>query len=117
MFGRVVVTAEVSSRDTPGQFRCSWATMVFIIQSPVMLARAPLGHVTFEGGCIDPAAYEGWDVVVTGDGDDTTGSPGPAALAARSYLIKSLGPGTQSALDLYAQPAFHRAQVPAPKYF
>ena len=96
-FGRVAV---VTHEGRPEIFLVNFAlhgrTVVFITGSAVMQARAPLGHVAFEADDIDASTHEGWDVVVSGEGADITGSVDAQSLVARSERIDALGPGPKS---------------------
>jgi hypothetical protein len=57
-----------------------------------MEARAPLGHVAFEADDIDASTHEGWDVVVSGEGADNTGSVDAQSLIARGDRIEVWAP-------------------------
>ena len=93
-YGRVaVVTHEGRPEIFPVNFVLHGRTVVFITGSAVMQARAPLGHVAFEADEIDASTHEGWDVVVSGEGADITGSVDAQSLIARSERIEVWAPG------------------------
>lgn len=93
-YGRVAV---VTDEGRPEIFLVNFAvhgrTVVFVTGSAVIQARAPLGHVAFEADYIDTSTHEGWDVVVSGEGADITGSVDTQSLVARSDRIEVWAPG------------------------
>jgi uncharacterized protein len=93
-YGRVaVVTREGRPEIFPVNFALHGRTLVFITGSAVMHARAPLGHVAFEADDVDASTREGWDVVVSGEGADITGSLDAQSLLARSERVEVWAPG------------------------
>ena len=114
-YGRVaVVTQDGRPTIFPVNFTLHGRTVVFVTGSAMMQARAPLGHVAFEADDIDPSTHEGWDVVVSGEGADITGSLDAQSLMARERQDRSLGAGAERALDVDHQPPLQR---PAPRGF
>ena len=93
-YGRVAVMTQ-DGRPTifPVNFALHGRTVVFVTGSAVMQARAPLGHVAFEADDIDASTHEGWDVVVSGEGADITGSLDAQSFMARSDRIEVWAPG------------------------
>ena len=91
--GRVaVVTSEGRPEIFPVNFVLHERSVVFVTSSPVLLARAPLGHVAFEADFIDPTTHEGWDVVVTGEGADITDAVDTQSMLARADRIEQWAP-------------------------
>jgi uncharacterized protein len=106
-YGRVaVVTHEGRPEIFPVNFALHGRTIVFITGSAVMQARAPLGHVAFEADEIDASSHEGWDVVVSGEGADITGSVDTQSLIARSERIDEWAPGPKEHWISIVNPRF-----------
>jgi len=114
-FGRVAV---VTHEGRPEVFLVNFAlhgrTVVFITGSAVMQARAPLGHVAFEADDIDVSTHEGWDVVVSGEGADITGSVDAQSLVARSERIEAWAPGPKEYWISIVNPHFSGRRLKAP---
>ena len=111
-YGRVaVVTREGRPEIFPVNFALHGRTLVFITGSAVIRARAPLGHVPFEADDIDASTREGWDVVVSGEGADITGSVDAQSMMAEASGSRS-GRRGERALDFDPRPALQR---PAPQ--
>ncbi len=106
-YGRVaVVTHEGRPEIFPVNFAVHGRTVVFVTGSTVMQAWAPLGHVAFEADDIDSSTHEGWDVVVTGEGADITGSLDQQSLMARSEQIEEWAPGPKEHWISIVNPRF-----------
>ena len=115
VFGRVAVTAEVSSRDIPRQFVPHGHTAIFIIGSAVMLARRPLSSVIFEAGHIDPASHKGWERSGNRRGYRPYRlPPGPFALAAPKLPRQILAPGRKEHWTSMRDSSFIERRAPAP---
>lgn len=106
-YGRVaVVTLEGRPEIFPVNFAVHGRTVVFVTGSAVMQAWAPLGHVAFEADDINASTHEGWDVVVTGEGADITGSLDRQSLMARSEQIEEWAPGPKEHWISIVNPRF-----------
>jgi uncharacterized protein len=106
-YGRVaVVTHEGRPEIFPVNFAVHGRTVVFVTGSAVMQARAPLGHIAFEADDIDAFTHEGWDVVVSGEGADITGSLDARSLMARSEQIEEWAPGPKEHWISIVNPRF-----------
>jgi uncharacterized protein len=106
-YGRVaVVTHDGRPEIFPVNFAVHGRTVVFVTGSAVMQARAPLGHVAFEADDINASTHEGWDVVVTGEGADITGSLDNQSLMARSEQIEEWAPGKKEHWISIVNPRF-----------
>jgi uncharacterized protein len=106
-YGRVaVVTREGRPEVFPVNFALHGRTVVFITGSAVMQARAPLGHIAFEADDVDVTSREGWDVVVSGEGADITGSVDAQSLIARSERIDAWAPGPKEHWISIVNPRF-----------
>jgi uncharacterized protein len=113
-YGRVaVVTHEGRPEIFPVNFTLHGRTVVFITGSAVMQARAPLGHVAFEVDDIDASTHEGWDVVVSGEGADITGSVDVQSLIARSERIDAWAPGPKENWISIVNPHFRGRRLKA----
>ena len=116
-YGRVAVVTEDGRPEIfPVNFSLHGRTVVFVTGSATMEARAPLGHVAFEADHIDPSTHEGWDVVVSGEGADITGSLDQMSLIARSERIEQWAPGEKDHWISIVNPRFQgrRLYIPAP---
>jgi nitroimidazol reductase NimA-like FMN-containing flavoprotein (pyridoxamine 5'-phosphate oxidase superfamily) len=121
-YGRVVVvTAEGRPEIFPVNFVLHGRTVAFRTSSPTILGRAPLGHVVFEADHVDASTHEGWDVVVSGEGADITGSVDANSVQARAEQLEPWAPGQKDHWVAIVGPTFHgrRLYIPAPppQYF
>ena len=106
-YGRVaVVTHQGRPEIFPVNFVLHGHTVVFMTGSAVIQARAPLGHVAFEADDIDMSTHEGWDVVVSGEGADITGSVDVHSLVARSERVEVWAPGPKEHWISIVNPRF-----------
>jgi uncharacterized protein len=113
-YGRVaVVTHEGRPEIFPVNFALHGRTVAFVTGSSVMEARAPLGHVAFEADDIDASTHEGWDVVVSGEGADITGSVDARSLTARSDRIEVWAPGPKEHWISIVNPHFSGRRLKA----
>jgi nitroimidazol reductase NimA-like FMN-containing flavoprotein (pyridoxamine 5'-phosphate oxidase superfamily) len=115
-YGRVaVVTEEGRPAIFPVNFALHDRTVVFVTSSPLLLARAPLGHVAFEADMVDPATHEGWDVVVSGEGADITDALDERSVAVRGEPLSSWAPGRKDRWISIVCPKFEgrRLYIPA----
>lgn len=120
--GRIaVVTSDGRPEIFPVNFALRARTVVIVTASTVIKARAPLGHVAFEADYIDPETRQGWDVVVSGEGADITGSMDGTSVVARHERIDHWVPGIKDFWVSIVNPRFsgRRLYVPAafPTYF
>jgi nitroimidazol reductase NimA-like FMN-containing flavoprotein (pyridoxamine 5'-phosphate oxidase superfamily) len=116
-FGRVaVVTQEGRPEIFPVNFALHGRTVVFITGSAVLQARAPLGHIAFEADNIDASSHEGWDVVVSGEGAEISGSVDAQSLIARSERVEAWAPGPKEHWISIVNPRFtgRRLRASAP---
>lgn len=116
-YGRVaVVTDDGRPEIRPVNFVVHGKTVVFATASPVLLARAPLGHVAFEADRIDESTHEGWDVMVSGEGAEITDSVDEVSRVARSHPIEHWAPGDMDRWISIVNPRFsgRRLYVPSP---
>lgn len=111
-YGRVaVVTREGRPEIFPVNFALHGRTVAFVTGSAVMQARAPLGHIAFEADDIDASTHEGWDVVVSGEGADITGSIDAQSLIALSERIEVWAPGPKEHWISIVNPHFSGRHV------
>lgn len=116
-FGRVaVVTAEGRPEIFPVNFAVQGRTVVMVTASSVLIERAPLGHVAFEADHIDVESRQGWDVVVSGEGADITGTIDVTSLRARHEGVDNWAPGVKDFWISVLNPRFsgRRLYIPAP---
>lgn len=116
-FGRlVVVTSEGRPEIFPVNFALRGRSIVVVTSSPVIRARAPLGHVAFEADHVDPETHEGWDVVVSGEGADITDTLDDTSLVARAAAVDHWAPGSKAFWISIVNPRFsgRRLYIPAP---
>jgi nitroimidazol reductase NimA-like FMN-containing flavoprotein (pyridoxamine 5'-phosphate oxidase superfamily) len=116
-YGRVaVVTDQGRPEIFPVNFSLHGRTVVFVTGSAVMQAWAPLGHVAFEADSIDPSTHEGWDVVVSGEGADITGSLDDRSVTVRHDTIDEWAPGPKNHWISIVNPRFtgRRLYIPTP---
>ena len=113
-YGRVaVVTYDGRPEIFPVNFVLHERTVVFITGSAVLQARAPLGHVAFEVDYVDVSTHEGWDVVVSGEGADITGSVDARSSIARSDRIEVWAPGPKEHWISIVNPHFSGRRLKA----
>jgi hypothetical protein len=120
-YGRVAVVAAGGRPEVfPVNFVLHERTVVFLTGSAVLTRWAPLGHVAFEADSIDLSTHEGWDVVVSGEGADITGSVDTSSLLARHDRIEHWAPGHEQDRWISivgAKFTGRRLYTPAPNFF